>query len=310
MKFRQQPGAILMVRPQSFGYNPQTADSNSFQHFPGGEVSTVKTMVNREFETMVELLRSRDVRIVCADDTPDPVKPDAVFPNNWISFQPDGKVILYPLLAPNRRPEKREDIVARIREEYRVTEVLDLSEEENKDQFLEGTGSLVFDHVNRIGYASVSPRTSPVLVKRVCDFLGYRSVLFHAVDEQLKPVYHTNVVMAIGEKFAVLCLDAIRDEQEQELLLSGFERSGHKVVAISHAQMHSFAGNMMEIGTEFGESLVVVSQTAFQSLLPGQVDALSRFSEMLPVAVPTIEKLGGGSVRCMMAGIHLPRVKG
>jgi hypothetical protein len=307
MKFTQQPRALLMVRPASFGFNESTAESNTFQRSEGQNAEALLKSAQSEFDRMVDLLASHEIDVHVFSDPPHPPKPDAIFPNNWISFHEDGTVILYPMLAANRRLERRSDIMDVLKKEFAVTRVIDLSAEENNDMFLEGTGSLVFDHVNRIAYACRSPRTHPALVVKVCKELGYRPVIFNAVDEKGISVYHTNVLMAVSEKFAIMCLDAIKEDTDQELLLAGFASSGHKVIAISYAQMYSFAGNMIEVFTRNGEPVVLMSETAFKSLLPGQIQGINRYSEILPVSVETIEKVGGGGVRCMVAGIHLPK---
>jgi hypothetical protein len=300
MKFRQQPLNLLMVRPASFGFNPETASSNKFQSPYDRSLDAVLD----EFDKMVDLLHSHEIRTEVFHDTPEPAKPDAIFPNNWISFHEDGAVVLYPMMAPNRRTERRTDIVDTIRTKFQVKKIVDLTAEEQNGSFLEGTGSLVLDHVNRIAYACRSARTTDSVVNKFCSALQYRPVLFDAVDATGDSIYHTNVMMSVGEKFAVLCLDSIRDESHQEYILDSFARTGHKVIAISYEQMNAFAGNVIEVKTENRESVVLLSQTAFNALIPGQVNAISSFADLLPIPIPTIEKIGGGSVRCMVAGIH------
>lgn len=303
MEFIQQPHTLLMVRPAAFGFNEQTASSNSFQQ--RGEEGQAKALA--EFDRMVDALRSHDIDVRVFEDTATPQKPDAVFPNNWISFHQDGRVILYPMMAENRRTERRADIVDVLRDEFVINEVVDLSAHEENGWYLEGTGSLVFDHVNRITYASRSPRTSDLLVEKACDALNYKPVIFDAVDENNSPIYHTNVILSVGRRFAVVCLDAIRSEEDQETLLKSFSDTEHKVVAISYAQMKAFAGNILEVISTQAEPVVAMSETAYHALLPGQINAISQFADILPVAVPYIETTGGGSVRCMISGIHLPR---
>ena len=302
MKFTQQPLNLLMVRPASFSFNAETASSNKFQSPYDRSLDTVL----EEFDKMVDLLHSHEIHVDLFEDTAEPPKPDAIFPNNWISFHEDGTLVLYPMMAQNRRTERRADIVEAVRSKFDVKKVVDLSGEEQNGLFLEGTGSLVLDHVNHIAYACRSARTADSVVKKFSSALNYRPVIFDAVDPTGHPIYHTNVMMSVGEKFAVLCLDAIRDEGQQEQILDSFARTGHKVIAISYEQMNSFAGNIIEVKTENKEPVVLLSQTAFNSLLPGQVNAISAFADLLPIPIPTIEKIGGGSVRCMVAGIHLP----
>jgi hypothetical protein len=304
-KFKQAPDAVLMIRPAHFGFNPQTAATNSFQ-----SQTQAKEMASQaigEFDRMVNKLEAHDIHVFVVEDTPDPVKPDAIFPNNWISFQPDGQVIMYPMMAENRRHEVRPDVVQSIQNLFEVTNVIDFSSQAQHGIFLEGTGSVVFDHVNKIAYASRSPRTNEELLGQVCKEIAYRPLVFNAVDELGSPVYHTNVVMCIGSHFVSVCLDAIRSDEDQERLLDSFAATGHKVVAISYAQMSAFAGNMFEVMTKNGEAVVLLSEKAYNALLPGQIDAISKQADLLPMSIDTIERVGGGSVRCMVAGIHLRR---
>jgi hypothetical protein len=306
MKFAQQPHAVFMVRPCAFGFNAQTSSSNVFQKSPPGDVDICAKAIG-EFNAMVEVLSANEIDVLVFDDTHTPPKPDAIFPNNWISTHHDGTVIIYPMMSENRRWERRTDIVEMLNRNYRVTQLIDLSHEERTGKFLEGTGSLVFDHANKTVFACRSPRTNEELVNRVAQKLNYKTLLFFSVDGTGKPIYHTNVMMCVGEKFAVLCLDSIPDDSEQELLLESFSKTGHKVIAISFAQMNSFAGNMISVESRKNEPHLLLSQSAFESLLPGQIHALSGFVELLPIKVDTIQSVGGGSVRCMVAGIHLPK---
>jgi hypothetical protein len=302
MKFSQAPSSVLMVRPSTFGLNPQTASTNAFQTKEEVPVQVSKLALE-ELNRMVDTLAAHDVDIVVVDDPAMPPKPDAVFPNNWVSFHEDGTVVLYPMMAENRRLERTIPVIEAIRTKFEVREVVDLSMHEKKNQFLEGTGSVVFDYVNKIAYASRSARTHEVVLQKLCEKIGFQSIVFDAVDENGQPIYHTNVLMCIGSQFAVLCLDAIQKDEDQEVLLQSFSDTGHQVVAISYAQLHLFAGNMIEVLTKSGEPLVLISEQAFQSLLPGQLHAITQFAELIPLSIPTIEQYGGGSVRCMVAGI-------
>jgi hypothetical protein len=306
MKFAQQPHAVFMVRPASFGFNFQTAESNAFQNHSGFDAN-VAAKAMKDFDEMVDLLLASEIDVRIFDDNQSPQKPDAIFPNNWISTHEDGFVVLYPMMTENRRCERRVDIIDALKDEYEVTKVIDLTAEEQSGKYLEGTGSLVFDHVNRIVFASRSPRTSDELVARLARKLNYKTFIFSSVDQRGQPIYHTNVMMCVGEKFVAICLDSIRNDDEQEQLLESFSNTGHKVVAISFAQMNAFAGNMMEVKTKNNEPVVLLSQSAFDSLLPGQLHAITRFAEPLPIPIQTIQSVGGGSVRCMIAGIHLPK---
>lgn len=306
MKFSQAPAAVVMVRPKHFGFNPQTAETNSFQEDAAGSSGAIHEKALQEFDNMVDLLRSNDIEVVVVEDSTDPVKPDAIFPNNWISFHHDGTIVRYPMLAENRRPERENAVIQSVERLYSTGDCTDLTAYENQGKFLEGMGSIVFDYVNRIAYASRSPRTDETVLNELTARLGFKSIVFDAIDEQGQPIYHTNVLMCIGTKFVILCLDAIKNEDDQERLLGSFSETHHKVIAISFAQIKQFAGNMMEVVSKSGEPFVLMSQRAYHSLLPGQLDALSKFAEPLPVNVPTIEDYGGGSVRCMVAAVFNP----
>jgi hypothetical protein len=306
MKFVQQPHTVFLVRPAAFGFNSQTSASNVFQIKPA-PTADVAARAIKEFDQMVELLLNHQIDIRVFDDAPSPYKPDALFPNNWISTHEDGTVVLYPMMTENRRLERRLDIVESLEKEFTVTRQIDLTGEEARGKYLEGTGSLVFDHPHRTVFACRSPRTHHELVARIAARLDYKPIVFSAVDENGQAIYHTNVMMCVGEKFVVLCLDAIRDELEQEALLNTFAENDLKVVAISYAQMTAFAGNMIELVDKRGHPVLVLSQTALDSLLPGQINAISKFADVLPIPIDTIQSVGGGSVRCMIAGIHLPK---
>lgn len=295
----QAPAHILMVRPAAFGFNVQTAGSNAFQNKAD---ATTQVQALREFDGMVDALRANDIEIIVVNDTPEPPKPDAIFPNNWISFHADGTVVLYPMLAENRQWERKNDVLETIRQQFEVDRVLDFTSHEEHGSYLEGTGSMVIDYVNNIAYANRSPRTHEVVLREACQALQLKPLIFDAFDVNKQPIYHTNVVMAVGSKFCVICLDAIPESDQDNLLIS-FEETRHKVVAISYAQMNAFAGNMMEVQTQHGEPMVLLSQQAFDSLLPGQANAIAQHAELLPLNIPTIETVGGGSVRCMVAGV-------
>ena len=303
MKFSQAPSSVLMVRPASFGFNPQTAATNAFQSPDANSPEEVQRKALDEFNRMVDTLLSNDVDVIVVDDTIEPPKPDAIFPNNWISFHPDGKVVLYPMLAENRRLERTIPVVDKLKAKFQLDQVIDLSAYEESNQFLEGTGSVVFDYINKIAYASRSARTHETVLNDLCQKINFRPTVFDAVDESGQPIYHANVLMCVGTKFAVICLDAIKGDEDQETLVQSFSETGHQVVAISYEQLHLFAGNMMEVLSKSGEPLVLMSEKTFTSLLPGQLNAISKHAEPIPLSIPTIEQFGGGSVRCMVAGI-------
>jgi hypothetical protein len=298
------PQAIMMIRPAAFGYNPETASSNAFQQPIVNQNLQSAALI--EFDEMVETLRAHDITVHVFEDSVSPIKPDAVFPNNWISFHPDGKVITYPMMASSRRAERRMDIIEYLNNKYAIHEVIDLSAFESSNIFLEGTGSVIFDHANHIMYASRSDRTHEIAFRRLADLTSYKSILFDAVDENNHSIYHTNVIMTLGSNFAILCLDAIKKVEDQELLLDSLAHTGHKVIAISYEQMHVFAGNMFEVLNSSGQPYILMSDQAYRALIPGQLNALSLNHEILSFKIPVIEGAGGGSVRCMLAGIHLP----
>jgi hypothetical protein len=297
-----------MVRPLAFGFNPETAASNAFQQTPTGDArAPMPPDILTEFDALVRALRGAGVRVVVAEDTPEPVKPDAVFPNNWISFHADGTVVLYPMLAPNRRQERRTDLIQRLaREEaFRVLDTIDLSYREAEGKFLEGTGSLVLDRSTRIAYASWSPRTDRDVLAEFAQRLDYEVLAFAAVDGAGKPIYHTNVMMAVGTRFAVVCLAAIANPQQRAAVVTRLEATGHTIIPISLAQMQCFAGNVLELDTARGP-VIALSTTAWASLDAQQRLALESHARILAVDIPTIERLGGGGLRCMLAEIHLP----
>lgn len=298
------PTALMMIRPATFGFNPETAESNAFQQ--KSDIGDIHEKAVQEFNEMVETLRSHDIEVHVFDDTLSPVKPDAVFPNNWISFHPDGKVILYPMMAATRSAERRMDIVHELMKKYQITEVIDLSYFEHERQYLEGTGSVMFDHQYKMMYASRSDRTHEAPLKKLSEITGYRYILFDAVDAEGNPIYHTNVLMTLGSDFALLCLDAIKKEDDQEIVLDSLARTGKKVIAISYSQMKAFAGNMFEVLDAQGQKYILMSDRAYQSLIPGQINVLSLNHEILAFKIPHIETAGGGSVRCMVAGICNP----
>lgn len=303
MMFSQVPHSLLMIRPAAFGYNPETAASNVFQK--KGDDDRLQERALGEFDNMVKLLRQNEIPVVVIEDTPQPVTTDAIFPNNWITTHEDGKIVLYPMMAPSRRAERRMDIVDFLERNYEVKEVINLTSYEQEKQFLEGTGSIVFHHPNRLAFACRSPRTTEDLCRLLCEKLGYTVVFFDALDEAGVPIYHTNVMMWIGEASAGICLDALPREEDRAKVLDSLARTGQRIVALSYDQINSFSGNMFEVKNTGDEHFLLMSQAAYKALLPGQILELKKKATLLPLEIPTIEACGGGSVRCMVAGIHL-----
>jgi hypothetical protein len=298
-----------MVRPASFGFNQQTAASNAFQQsgdLPGDFAA--QRLALDEFDVLASTLDRAGVEVLIAPDTPLPSKPDAIFPNNWVSFHFDGTVTLYPMLAPNRRWERREDILEHVVREgrFHVSRTVDLTHREAEAKYLEGTGSVVLDRVHRVAYASLSPRTDLDVLGEFAQLLDYDLVTFETHDGAARPVYHTNVVMAIGTGFAVACGEAIAQPLHRDAVFNKLRASGHDIIDISLRQMQGFAGNVLELAPA-GGPIVVLSTTALGSLDAVQRRVLESHAELRPVAIPTIERIGGGGVRCMLAELHLPK---
>ncbi len=304
---RQTTRHILMVRPARFGYNPETASSNAFQSEDRSLRSNeIRKMALAEFDQLVETLDSVGVHVIVADDTPQPAKPDAVFPNNWITFHEDGTVVTYPMLSPARRLERREDIIELVGRQFHITRRVKLERFEEEGKFLEGTGSMIIDRPNGIVYACQSPRTHPDLLDHFCKLMGYQSVLFKAVDAEGMDIYHTNVMMALGESFVVICRDSIPEGKMWSQVQQYFEKTNKEIISISLPQMMSFAGNMLQVRAAEDTPLLVMSSQAFESLTPSQLLAFEKHTNIMHAPIPTIEKYGGGSVRCMMAEVFLP----
>lgn len=296
----QAPGAVVLIRPHHFRPNPQTAADNNFQRPADHDVSReAYDACTRVAETLTEA----GVRVHVFDDEGD-THPDSVFPNNWFSTHAGGRVAVYPMYAPNRRGERRADIIEMLKAEYRVQEVIDYSGLEPDDLFLEGTGAMVLDHVSRIAYAVRSKRCDPVLVERFCTVFGYEPVVFDAVDPDGVPIYHTNVMMCIGTDIALIGLDAIVGDARRDEIARRIRETGRTLIPLTAQQVASFAGNALEVRGHGGERLLVISETAHRSLTDEQLETLSASCRVVAVDVSPIE-LAGGSVRCMLAGIHL-----
>jgi hypothetical protein len=297
-----------MIRPVRFESNPQTAESNRFQGRTAVSAGEQHAAALAEFNGLVDALQNHGITVIVVEDTADPHTPDSIFPNNWVSFHGDGRVVLYPMEAENRRSERRMDIIEGLDADpgYVVSEVIDLSPHEVEGHYLEGTGSMVLDRINHVAYACLSSRTQLDPLGDFAQRMNYEVVAFDAVDRDGVPIYHTNVLMNVGEALAVICDAAIPREDQREAVLGRLGESGRKIVSLSYEQLDAFAGNMLELRTSEGERLIVMSQQAFDSLRAEQLSVLRDNGDVLAVPIDMIEASAGGSVRCMLAEIHLP----
>jgi hypothetical protein len=299
-----------MIRPTRFESNPLTAASNRFQGKSRSAPQTQQAAALEEFDGLARALQEAGIDVVVIEDTNEPHTPDSIFPNNWISTHADGRVVLYPMEAENRRTERRADIVDYLSDNLGllVREVIDLSPHEAAGHYLEGTGSMVLDRANRVAYACLSSRTHLDPLGEFAQRMNYRVVAFDAVDRDGVPIYHTNVLMNIGERLAVVCDEAITDDGQREAVLCQLRDTGHEVVRLSYAQLEAFAGNMLELRNNSGERVIAMSQQAFDSLDDEQHQKLRANGKIVCVPIDTIELSAGGSVRCMLAEVHLPKV--
>ncbi len=303
----QTTDTVLMIEPVAFGFNEQTAVNNYFQVQQEGNVQGEAL---KEFNAFVEKLRAKGINVITIKDTLEPKTPDSIFPNNWVSFHADGKVVLYPMCAENRRLERRDDIINQIKEQFEVTEVIDYSGAEKDNVFLEGTGSMIFDHDNKLAYGSVSLRLDEGLFRKFCSEFGFQPVVFHSYQtagEERLPIYHTNVMMCVADQFVVICLDCIDDESERNNVIETIKNSGKELIEISEDQMQNFAGNMLQVQNNSGEKFLVMSQSAYKSLNRDQVSAIEKYCEIIYSDLEVIETNGGGSARCMLAEVFLPK---
>ena len=299
----QNTAHLLMIQPVNFGFNAETAVNNTFQKNIAGDV---QQKALQEFNTFVELLRKNKVDVTVVEDSLYPSTPDSIFPNNWISFHADGRIFLYPMFAVNRRLERKTAVLAVVKDNFSVTEIVDLTKSENDGLFLEGTGSIVLDRENKVAYACLSPRTDEKLLNEFCKLINYSPLTFSLKDATGVDIYHTNVMMCIAKNFAVVCLESVTDKEEKESLINSLIKTGKEIIDISFQQLNSFAGNMLQVVTEDGELLLVMSTQANQSLTESQIDRLHKHNRIIHASLNSIETAGGGSARCMMAEIFLP----
>lgn len=304
----QTTDTVLMIEPVAFGYNAQTAENNYFQVEQKGHDIQEKAL--QEFQNFANKLCSKGINVIVIKDTLTPHTPDSIFPNNWVSFHRDGKVVLYPMFAPNRREERRTDVFELLKEGFQIKEIEDLSTYENENKFLEGTGSMIFDHDYKVAYGSVSLRLDEELFRKFCEDHGFRPVVFHSYQNagNLRlPIYHTNVMMCVADRFVVICLDSIDDELEREKVQETIKSTEKEVIEISEDQLQQFAGNMLQVQNAEGKKFLVMSQSAYRSLTSNQIERIERYCEIIYADLETIETNGGGSARCMLAEVFLPR---
>ena len=306
MERRQITDTLMMIRPLHFGYNEETAANNAFQSDDSEmTVEQISEKAIAEFDVFVNKLRNAGVTVEVIEDSAHPPKPDSVFPNNWISFHQSGGIITYPMFSKIRREERREDIVDLMTEKYRFTRRFSFEYYEEDEMYLEGTGSLVLDRVNKIAYACHSVRTEARILDKWAILNGYDTVLFHANDREGNPIYHTNVMMAMGKDYVVVCSESISKDDEKKELINSFKNSNKQIIDITYNQLESFAGNMLLVRGRDAD-IIVMSSQAYNSLEQHQIDILELSSTILHSDISTIEKFGGGSVRCMMAEVFVP----
>jgi len=304
---------ILMIRPVNFRMNEQTAVNNYYQKVLD-QLTPERTQEQalKEFDDFVKNLKTEGVDVIVVQDTTFPDTPDSIFPNNWVSFHEDGRIALYPMFAPNRRHERRDDIIDMLLDDYgfNVSEIVDFTEFEEHEKFLEGTGSIVLDRENKIAYAALSDRTDLKAFEHFLEEFLYQGVVFKAnqnVHGQRLPIYHTNVMMCVADRYAVVCPTCIDDVEERQHVIATLIQSGKEIIEISEEQKHRFAGNMLQVNTTTGEKRLVMSQSAYDSLTPEQIAKLKNFNPIIRAKIDTIEAFGGGSARCMMAEVFLPK---
>ncbi|CAM3643981.1 arginine deiminase-related protein [Flavobacterium gelidilacus] len=309
---KQTTNSILMIRPVAFRMNEQTAVNNYYQKVLDGLTpENVNAKAQEEFDTFVQKLKMVGVDVTVVDDTKNPDTPDSIFPNNWVSFHENGDVALYPMFAENRRAERREDILDLLEDKgFKLNDIVDYTSAEEDEIFLEGTGSLLLDRANGKAYCALSPRADEELMIEFCEDFDMGPVIFEAyqtVDGERKLIYHTNVMMCLGETFVVICSDCIDDKSERKQVLKSLKDDGKEIILITEDQVNNFAGNMLQLKGTDDKSYLVMSKSAHESLTPEQIEKLEKHATILSSSLDTIEACGGGSARCMMAEIFLPK---
>ncbi len=295
---------LLMIKPVAFDFNAETAVNNAFQQ--QGSNTNAQQKAEAEFDDFVQKLTAAGIDVTVVQDTPEPHTPDSIFPNNWISFHTDGSIVLYPMYAANRRAERKQHVLDTIAAKFDVKQQIDFTAKENEELFLEGTGSMVLDRVNKIAYACLSPRTDKDVFEEWCGKMHYTPCSFYSVDEKGGEIYHTNVMMCVADEYVVICLDSIRDADERDNVYDTIINSGKQVIEISYSQMNRFAGNMLQVQNKNGQRYLVMSSQAYHALTAEQVKELESFNPIIHSDLTTIETNGGGSARCMMAEVFLP----
>ena len=304
---KQNANTVLMIEPVAFGFNVETEVNNFFQQSGNLSADQVHMQALAEFNGMVIQLQSKGIHVIVVKDSNETYTPDSIFPNNWVTFHGDGNVVVYPVFAQNRRLERRHEIIQQVIDAgYKFTKFSDYTCYENQNYFLEGTGSMVFDHENSIVYAALSERTSYEMLLGYCGDFGYSPVIFSAfqtVGQRRLPIYHTNVMLSVADNYAIICIECIDHKEDRENVIESFRKTGKAIITLTEKQMNSFAGNMLQLQNVHGEKYLVMSETAFNSLEDIQINKLKSFNELIVVPVPTVEQYGGGSVRCMMAEV-------
>ena len=294
---------ILMVRPFQFYFNQQTAANNFFQS--NINIENSNELAIAEFDAMVEQLRTHKIKVQVVQDTKDPSTPDSIFPNNWFSTHAGGTLCLYPMYAKNRRAERKLSVIDFLQKNYKIENLLDLTDLEKEGKFIEGTGSMVLDHQNKISYGCLSERLDKEAFTYWCNKMQFKPISFKALDHKAQSIYHTNVMMCMGNQFVVICLESIPDEQEKQIVLESFLQTNKEVITISQDQLNHFAGNMLQVFDVDEKPHLILSNQAYKTLNVEQLKSLEKYNPLLPISIPTIEAIGGGSTRCMMAEIYL-----
>ncbi len=293
--------SILMIQPISFGFNEETALNNYFQQKKNIDDPQAKAL--NEFNAFVDVLKAHQIDVTVIQDTLDPKTPDSIFPNNWISFHEGGKIVLYPMFAKNRRKERKKSVIDAVCKKFDIHNQVDLTHFENVGRYMEGTGSMVLDRNNKIAYACISERTDPEILNAFCNEFGYTPILFNATDRNGKLIYHTNVMMCMADDYVVVCIDSVSGADEKKLLKDSFSTTNKEIVDINFDQMDHFCGNMLQVNNTNGEKFLVMSSQAYNHLTKDQIKKLSTFNPIIHSPIDTIETLGGGSARCMMAEV-------